>query len=54
VITFFKYFYFCLKLRLNIAVMKQEKDIQNKLESIGTFEGEQTEIGTFFFNCFWF
>lgn len=34
--------------------MKQEKDIQNKLDGLGTFEGEQTEIGTFFSNCFCF
>lgn len=28
--------------------MKQEEDTQNKLDGLGTFEGEQTEIGSFF------
>lgn len=34
--------------------MKQEKDIQNKLDGLGTFEGKHTEIGTFFSTAFVF
>lgn len=43
VITFFTCFYFCLKLKLNTLIMKQGKEIQNKLDGLGTFEGEQRE-----------